>query len=892
MSSAHGRFQHSIEQGSAPSIEEMIAEAETAIIVVGGPGAGKSATLRAAADRALDTGTAVTRVEAGGAGLGDGLRAVLEDDRTEPLLVLIDDLHAASPDELLLARRLCAKARLQSRAVIATLRPWPDAAARESAAMAQRGEASFVHLRPLDDDEALRVLADGMGAGPSTPVGQAALRLCAGNPRLLATVADALSSEPSAGYSEDDIVALVSRSTICIADTLGLGRNVRACAKAASVFGLRFRPAVALEVADLDEVDGHQAIDGLCRLGIFRQGPGRSLEFVHPLLQRVLYEQLSPAARSRLHAHAYAALAGLGFERRAAEHAILADLPGDDAAIGLLARVGRAELRDGAAAEAARKFRAAIDLASDHATSALRLALAEALIRGGQPLGAVRVLERLVSETSTDSTGRVAALHLLADSLALSGDVKTALLHLQLAAELARAVDPASAAGALLHAAILDIELGDLDSAKSLVDRARLYDTPSHSLVNEEAMFVEALVDAARGAPEATATVEDHGLELIYRLLSDTTSYGRLAAMASLTAAVVTWAGRVDASSFFIPATIRALRPHLGAGSVSGLIARRADALLEAGAVPEAAEVAAVAVDAASAAPGLRPLALAVQARALFHQGRLEESAGVCMELELADASSTGAGVFGVSARCTRAALAMVEGRTADAASAFIRLNDRAKQGGIFLPGLGDWHVFGLAALVRSGSIAPARSILSRVETAESATTPHMQVVACTGHALVQEMAGDHDGAARWFEQAMSLAGELPRLLLRIQVSWLYTGFLRRRGKDLRARRMGAQGLDLARTAGAVTLGQLIDAELTAAPSRRGRTGARPGELTAREASVVELARIGRSNKEIAGQLWISVNTVETHLQRAFAKLGVTTRAELPPQTSQDEMAG
>jgi DNA-binding CsgD family transcriptional regulator len=38
---------------------------------------------------------------------------------------------------------------------------------------------------------------------------------------------------------------------------------------------------------------------------------------------------------------------------------------------------------------------------------------------------------------------------------------------------------------------------------------------------------------------------------------------------------------------------------------------------------------------------------------------------------------------------------------------------------------------------------------------------------------------------------------------------------------------------------------------------------------------------VGHTNREIASQLWISVNTVETHLQRAYVKLGVTARAQL-----------
>ena len=57
--------------------------------------------------------------------------------------------------------------------------------------------------------------------------------------------------------------------------------------------------------------------------------------------------------------------------------------------------------------------------------------------------------------------------------------------------------------------------------------------------------------------------------------------------------------------------------------------------------------------------------------------------------------------------------------------------------------------------------------------------------------------------------------------------------------------------------------------------------GAAPAALTRREREVAMLAAGGRSSREIAGQLVVSVRTVENHLQRAYEKLGVRGRSDL-----------
>jgi DNA-binding CsgD family transcriptional regulator len=52
-------------------------------------------------------------------------------------------------------------------------------------------------------------------------------------------------------------------------------------------------------------------------------------------------------------------------------------------------------------------------------------------------------------------------------------------------------------------------------------------------------------------------------------------------------------------------------------------------------------------------------------------------------------------------------------------------------------------------------------------------------------------------------------------------------------------------------------------------------------ELTSQERRIADLVSRGLSNREVAGQMFLSVNTIETHLRHIFRKLGVRSRTEL-----------
>jgi len=69
------------------------------------------------------------------------------------------------------------------------------------------------------------------------------------------------------------------------------------------------------------------------------------------------------------------------------------------------------------------------------------------------------------------------------------------------------------------------------------------------------------------------------------------------------------------------------------------------------------------------------------------------------------------------------------------------------------------------------------------------------------------------------------------------------------------------------------------EADATRARGQREGKAVLPDRLTAREAEVLCLVSSGRTNKEVAAELFLSEKTVARHLSNIFCKIGVSTRA-------------
>ena len=138
--------------------------------------------------------------------------------------------------------------------------------------------------------------------------------------------------------------------------------------------------------------------------------------------------------------------------------------------------------------------------------------------------------------------------------------------------------------------------------------------------------------------------------------------------------------------------------------------------------------------------------------------------------------------------------------------------------------------------------------------------------------------------AERWFGVAIDRLGRTPLRTELARAHLLYGEWLRRERRQVDAREQLGIAHDMFSAMGAEAFGERARRELLASGVRtrkRDGDGQTPTELTAQEGHIARLARDGRSNAEIGGELFLSVRTVEWHLRKVFMKLGITSRREL-----------
>jgi DNA-binding CsgD family transcriptional regulator len=185
---------------------------------------------------------------------------------------------------------------------------------------------------------------------------------------------------------------------------------------------------------------------------------------------------------------------------------------------------------------------------------------------------------------------------------------------------------------------------------------------------------------------------------------------------------------------------------------------------------------------------------------------------------------------------------------------------------------------YAIEAIIGAGDLDRAHTLITQFDDEAHALESRWAVAIaarCRGLAFLAD--GDLALAAETLERALALTVRRPWPFERAR-TLLALGRTQRRAKRKRTAR---ESLEAARDAfsalGAVLWVAQAQRELQAIGGRS------PGgsELTAAEERVAALVARGRTNREVAAALYLTERTVEGHLTRIYAKMGVHSRAEL-----------
>ncbi|GAA3814189.1 helix-turn-helix transcriptional regulator [Sphaerisporangium flaviroseum] len=240
--------------------------------------------------------------------------------------------------------------------------------------------------------------------------------------------------------------------------------------------------------------------------------------------------------------------------------------------------------------------------------------------------------------------------------------------------------------------------------------------------------------------------------------------------------------------------------------------------------------------------------------------------------LEMADAH--GLGVAGALGNWALAHLDLAAGRAEDAAN---RLRKQRRNGHVVVRVMAT-PIF-IEAAARTGEREQAMSALRVLDRwADSTRSPDRLALAARCHAL---LAGPGE-AEELFRHALDLhhRGSCEFETARTQL--LFGSALRRERHPGAAREHLRSALETFERLGARLWIDQTRGELRAAGQAvRSTCPRKADQLTAQQFQIARMVAEGATNREVAAQLFLSPRTVEHHLRNIFAKLGIRSRVEL-----------
>jgi DNA-binding CsgD family transcriptional regulator len=229
-----------------------------------------------------------------------------------------------------------------------------------------------------------------------------------------------------------------------------------------------------------------------------------------------------------------------------------------------------------------------------------------------------------------------------------------------------------------------------------------------------------------------------------------------------------------------------------------------------------------------------------------------------------------------------RAQIAEAEADYAKVRSALEPLTRHKSGTAVNEPGLWPWADQIANALVLEGHLGAA-DVFLRPHEERARAQGRRSALARLGHVRGRLLgaAGDLPAARRAFDESLALLDGMPLRYDLARVNFAYGQTLRRAGKRRDADAIISAARDIYLSLGAHTYVQRCERELKAGGLHMMRGARGHTELTPQEEAVTSLVAQGLSNREVAAELYVSPKTVQYHLTRIYAKLGIRSRSEL-----------
>jgi DNA-binding CsgD family transcriptional regulator len=795
-----------------------------------------------------------------------------------PTVLAIDDLQwcdAPSARALaFIARRLSG----QPLALVFATRPLDPATMPEAASVATDPAVELLRPEPLTHGAVALVVGERLSAEPDPAFVRACLEVTGGNPFLLGELLDealARRIDPNAAAAAK-VASLVPRG---VANTVLL-RLARLPAPAAvlartfSVLGDGAQVTDAGRLSGLDSADLEGAMTALIAAGVIQSGG--AVRFAHPILRAAIYGDLSPAERERLHCSASKILSSRGAPAgHVAAHVMHTEPGGDLEAVSLLRDAAREALALGDAGGAATFLARALDEPPDaDARNELVLELGLARARAGQP-EAIAPLTEIVT-SGDDEAAIVAAAVELSGMLFFSGRAGEA------ASILRRAQDRLPAGGAgreQLEVALLGASYTSASArreADATIAALRAPDGPARSVL--EATMLATLAMDEMMCLRSAAKAKDFAHRALAAGLPLEPHRGEAWAIVAL--AVLGAVDELDASLRGTDEILARARERGGAVTVATLLALRSYFVFRSGDLTTAQADAYSAIELSQDLLGTEFVVLAVATAVLAglerdetpeSLRRLIDRVGIRYDTDFSPSSQLRYASAAVRARAGNHEAAIEELCASEL--------EHLALGGEN-PSVLPWRSAAALSMAEVGRDAEARELVAEeLRRARSFGDPRAIGMALRAQALVGPASERASSLQAALEALQATPDRLGHARVLVDLGATHRAARRRSA----AREPLLEGLAMASRCGSHALERRARTELAAIglrPRRVERAGA--DSLTPSERRVAELAAAGETNREIAQTLFVTEKTIETHLGRAFRKLDVTSRRQLP----------